>query len=1119
MSSITRAVIRASKNWPSGARGLLIGVLGVALAVGVVAVLPTKAFAATELRAPLALGANIPAPLVAYGPNLVVGAHRSTNSGGAWTSDETLTTMSETGAWTSSYNSIMYGISGTKQAVTYGMSGGSTSTYQLPADDVWTQGNSAWVMSTTTTGGAAYNFLNGVGTAVSPPTGSVVYGSLSGRLGVSSNIVWHATGSGTGSHSLFSIAPTPTDVPSPWVTIDGVKDWSVSVSQFVYTLDTPTGVQLCTRPLTNIAATPACLMVVAGARTSYGADVYLQGATALVALTSYDTGAKSWYIATGTTSSAAVQLPTGSSIDIPFEGDTAYVVVRDASSVPSMKKVNADGSLSAGPANPSQAVSSIESLAVAPDRIAGADDRDASSVTFPAWSRAVSVSSTVFGSEVALPKRASGLAVSAGRTALSSSDGLTMLDRGTAGYTFSDAHLQQISGSYVSQRLFDASFSPYVQVSKVDGTSVARFSTWAGALFGSRYRSFAADADPAGATRVTTTELNSGVTDPVVALAAGSAACSGWVAWNDLVAGTCDSGHAVRVYHATTGALVRSTSSSSVLLSVTEVGDGYALLYGDYGSQLLNLATGDVSQLVDCTTSTVSDGVGHVVCASRAELIWRNYSSLATSAGRVLGWSAPSIFSSAVTTWTPEIDVSKPFNAGTLTILQNSVPVRVLTVPASADGSVRGVPWNGKNDAGVLLKSGTFTAELAVTGADGSGPVKAIDGASAPSFQLSRATPGSFTALSPSRLLDTRDGTGMGVAGAVAAGGVVDLQVTDRGGVPATGVGAVVLNVTVVTPVVAGYVTVYPSGTPAPLASNLNFTPGQVVPNLVVAKVGAGGKVSIKNGSAGFTHLVADVAGYFVGGPVTDPGGVTAVDPYRLLDSRVSGGALPALGSRTVQTSGLGNVPAGVSAVVVNVTAVTPQTAGYLSVYPSDGAVPTSSNVNFVAGQVVPNLAFVKVAADGSFVVRNGSAGAMHVVVDVAGYVLGGSVAGSGMFVPVNPTRALDTRPAYGGSGPVAAYGVKTLPLAGTPGLPAASGLSGVVVNVTVVSGASPGYLTVYPADATQVPLASNLNFRVADAVPNLVAAKTSASGAIAIYNGSASPVHVIVDIAGYFTS
>ena len=128
--------------------------------------------------------------------------------------------------------------------------------------------------------------------------------------------------------------------------------------------------------------------------------------------------------------------------------------------------------------------------------------------------------------------------------------------------------------------------------------------------------------------------------------------------------------------------------------------------------------------------------------------------------------------------------------------------------------------------------------------------------------QLDVTGPGGFASLTPSRLLDTRTGLGA-AAGKVAAGATVQLQATGRGGVPATGVSAVVLNVTVAAPTKSGYLTVYGDGTTRPGVSNLNFVAAQTVPNLVIAPVGADGKVALYNGSTGTTQLIADVWGWF----------------------------------------------------------------------------------------------------------------------------------------------------------------------------------------------------------------------------------------------------------------
>jgi len=611
---------------------------------------------------------------------------------------------------------------------------------------------------------------------------------------------------------------------------------------------------------------------------------------------------------------------------------------------------------------------------------------------------------------------------------------------------------------------------------------------------------------------LTVNDLTSQGAGTTVDLPAGTAACNWARVWGDFMAFNCPSG--IRVYNVMTGAPVGSIPAAfGGEKQLVDIGDGYVIVgtwtgagYDDSVRTFTNTA---LDELMDCGDKVTQDGVGHVACASSTELIWRDLSSVSTSAGRVLGWLAPATFSS---TWTPEIDVTKAYTAGVLRIEQGSTVVRELAVPASADGSMRGVTWDGTNAAGVRAPTGTYTAELVVAGKDGSGAVKAADGVSAPSFQVTRVGTGAFVAVTPSRLSDTRGASGL--EWGLTWFGSLDVKVTGVGGVPSSGVSAVILNVTAVTPKGSGYLTVFPTGDAVPSTSNLNFTAGQVVPNLVVAKVGAGGKVTVRNASQGMTNVVVDVAGYFVDGTVSDPGGLTAVAPSRLLDTRSSSGAVSPYGSVKVQATGRGGVPAsGVSAVVVNLTAVAPTASGFLTAYPTGGAVPNSSNVNFLAGQVVPNLAFVKLGADGSFTVRNGSPGATQVVADVAGYVMDGTVSGPGMFVPVSPSRVLDTRNGTA----VGAYATRSLTVAGAGGVPA-SGVSGVVMNVTVVAGAGAGYLTVYSADVP-APLTSNLNFTPGQVVPNLVAVKTSAAGAVNIFNGSPSATQVIADVSGYFTA
>jgi hypothetical protein len=134
-----------------------------------------------------------------------------------------------------------------------------------------------------------------------------------------------------------------------------------------------------------------------------------------------------------------------------------------------------------------------------------------------------------------------------------------------------------------------------------------------------------------------------------------------------------------------------------------------------------------------------------------------------------------------------------------------------------------------------------------------------------------------FVALPPTRIMDTR--LNLGATGPVGPAKTVSLQVEGEGGVPASGVTAAVLNVTVTAPTAAGYVTVYPDGGTRPNTSNLNFSAGETVPNVVVAPVGADGKVDLFN-AVGSVQLVADVSGYYTPGSTTY---VTSVTNAQLL--------------------------------------------------------------------------------------------------------------------------------------------------------------------------------------------------------------------------------------------
>jgi IPT/TIG domain-containing protein len=253
------------------------------------------------------------------------------------------------------------------------------------------------------------------------------------------------------------------------------------------------------------------------------------------------------------------------------------------------------------------------------------------------------------------------------------------------------------------------------------------------------------------------------------------------------------------------------------------------------------------------------------------------------------------------------------------------------------------------------------------------------------------STSGQFVPLPPTRITDTRAGSGQANAGStLAAGTTLNVQVAGKGGVPLSGFSAVVLNVTAVDQTKNGFFTVFPKGNALPLASNLNWTPGDTVPNRVIVPLDPGiGQVSIYNG-LGSADAVVDVNGYFTDSSASGAGFFTLF-PARIVDTRNGTGGFPiaplgAGATMTVTVDGHGGVPATlVKAVIINVTVANPTTASDLVIWPHGTTQPTASDLNFVGGQTVPNLVVVQVSALGQIDIFN-AFGTTNVIVDVVGY-------------------------------------------------------------------------------------------------------------------------------------
>ena len=377
---------------------------------------------------------------------------------------------------------------------------------------------------------------------------------------------------------------------------------------------------------------------------------------------------------------------------------------------------------------------------------------------------------------------------------------------------------------------------------------------------------------------------------------------------------------------------------------------------------------------------------------------------------------------------------------------------------------------------------------------------------------------GTFHPLVPSRILDTRDGTGGVLAKPIGAGSTLTVQVAGRGGVPATGVSAVVLNATVTDTTGSSFLTIWPDECPQPQVSNLNWTPGMTVPNLVVVALGDSGQLNLFNLS-GNADVVFDLAGWVGDGSNSTgaEGLFNALTPSRLLDTRNGQGPIGQMETINIQVAGTGGVPAsGVSSVVLNVTVTNPTVPSYLTVWPVGAQRPLASTLNFVGGQTVPNRVVVEVGSGGQVSFFN-FLGSTDLVVDVDGWFTDSSnPSGGAAMIAQRPVRVFDTRPGFTGPPPgkmpLGPGGTATIntSIDGTGGPPA------VVANVTATDPTASGYLTLYPDTASR-PLASDLNFVPGQTIANLTVVGIGGPGAgFKVFNFQGN-TEVVVDFFATF--
>lgn len=368
-----------------------------------------------------------------------------------------------------------------------------------------------------------------------------------------------------------------------------------------------------------------------------------------------------------------------------------------------------------------------------------------------------------------------------------------------------------------------------------------------------------------------------------------------------------------------------------------------------------------------------------------------------------------------------------------------------------------------------------------------------------------------FVPSGPCRVVDTRTAPGPFGAPSLTRGVPRSFPIpSGTCGIPAAAV-AYAVNVTVVPQGELGYLTVWPSGQPQPLASTLNSLDGRVKANFALVEAGTSGAISAI--AAGATDVILDIQGYFVSRGTAGSSSFYPMTPCRVADTRgaVGPSGAPSLAGGVIRffpVAGLCGVPLGATAYSLNLTAIPSGSLGFLSAWPAGTNWPGVSNLNAPTGTVTANAAMVVAGSGGQISLLANSA--TDVAIDVNGYFAPPGPGGFA-FYPMPPCRVVDTRGPAGEFGGPSLLGDRVVSLpAGACLIPVANAYS---LNATVVPQGFLGYLALWAAGGTK-PTVSTLNAYDGSVTSN-AAIVPAANGAITAF--TTNTTDLILDLNGYF--
>ena len=442
-----------------------------------------------------------------------------------------------------------------------------------------------------------------------------------------------------------------------------------------------------------------------------------------------------------------------------------------------------------------------------------------------------------------------------------------------------------------------------------------------------------------------------------------------------------------------------------------------------------------------------------------------------------------------------------------LDVRRASDDVVVRTFTGSSTRSLS-VSFNLKDRAGAPLPPSGYRMQLSST--DGvhsavpwSTPFDVLATASSPPPPGAPLVPDAawLTPLRPTRVLDSRTGLGLAAPQELAPkGGRVEVRVLGRGGVPATGVAAVAVNLTVRAHDGPSAVMAYSAANPWPTTAAVNAPEGQQRTGLVMSRLGADGRLSLYN-VVSASDVMLDVVGYF---PTTGGSTYTPLVPKRVLDTRTANQPLPDQQVRTVDLQ----VPADATGVVANVTVVAPASAGTFTAYAPGTLRPGFTTLSFARGEPAENR--VLIGARSLALYARGTR--TDVVVDIVGFFSKGR---GQVFSPLAlPARLVDTRYANGVSTRTAlpAGSTTVVPVAGGGGIPADA--QGIVMILTTPDAKAVANIQVWSGMGSR-PSTHDLTAVRGRSTADLVVVPLSPRGSLSVAV-STGPTQLIGDVLGY---